>query len=133
MSIILIDSILSSDTVYVVLLYLISAKVQSRKFKETITHTMYQQKHKKIKKNPCILHMGELVDGTCSFIRLFLNYISAVAHFFRLAILKLDFCTCFFLTWRLRESGQAKKNAIEKTYICTCTFCITLIRLHLYK
>ena len=37
MSIILIDSILSSDTVYVILLYLISAKVQSRKIKEQIS------------------------------------------------------------------------------------------------
>ena len=36
----IIEIILSSDTAYVLLLYLISAKVQSRKFKETISHIL---------------------------------------------------------------------------------------------
>ena len=35
----IIEIILSSNTAYVLLLYLISAKVQSRRFKETISHT----------------------------------------------------------------------------------------------
>jgi hypothetical protein len=36
----IIEIILSSNTAYVLLLYLISAKVQSRRFKETISHTL---------------------------------------------------------------------------------------------
>ena len=36
----IIEIILSSNTAYVLLLCLISAKVQSRRFKETISHTL---------------------------------------------------------------------------------------------
>ena len=36
----IIEIILRSNTAYVLLLYLISAKVQSRRFKETISHTL---------------------------------------------------------------------------------------------
>ena len=36
----IIEIILGSNTAYVLLLYLISAKVQSRRFKETISHTL---------------------------------------------------------------------------------------------
>ena len=36
----IIEIILSSNTAYVLLLYLISSKVQSRRFKETISHTL---------------------------------------------------------------------------------------------
>ena len=49
----IIEIILSSDTAYVLLLYLISAKVQSKKFKEMISHIPTKKKC-----NPCTAYLS---------------------------------------------------------------------------